>query len=295
MPLPPSKQPKTVSYFPNFLQGDCRRIVPELGQFDFVFADPPFNIGQKYMGYKDSVGETEYLNFTIQWISQCCEAVRPGGVIAMHGPDQLVEEYLSDMRSLAYEGWERIAWVNWHYRFGQCGRSNWIDSRCHCLIYAKTQEPWTPGKPSVPKRSSPLPYTWNPEAVLVDSDRVAYGDKRVKETERGGKRLPFNVWGVAGDGPNWGRVSGAGSNKERRPTHPNQLPCVYLARLLRAYTDPTDRVLDPFCGSGTTAAVCQELQRRCVTIDVSEETLASAKERCTLPECRAVTRERLGV
>ena len=285
MPLPPSKQPKAVSYFPHFLQGDCRGVVPELGQFDFVFADPPFNIGQNYKGYKDNVPEVDYCLFTVNWLKAACEAVRPGGVLALHGPDDLAFIYHDCMKH--EEGFERIAWVNWHYRFGQCGRSNWIDSRCHCLIYAKSYHPNDEGLF--------VKHTWNPEAVLVDSDRVAYGDKRVNETERGGKRLPFNVWGIASDGPNWGRVSGAGSNKERRPAHPNQLPCVYLARLLRAYTDPTDRVLDPFCGSGTSAAVCQELQRHCVTIDVSEETLASAKERCTLPECRAVTRERLGL
>ena len=167
----------------------------------------------------------------------------------------------------------RIAWINWHYRFGQCGRSNWIDARCHCLVFAKNEQ-----------------YTWNPEDVLVDSDRATvYGDKRIHETERGGKRVPGTVWGVPSDGQNWGRVQG--NNQERRQGHPNQLPLVYLARLIRAYTNAGDRVLDPFCGSGTTAAVCQELGRSCHTIDVSSESLLSTVDR--LENCRDITKSRL--
>jgi site-specific DNA-methyltransferase (adenine-specific) len=80
-------------------------------------------------------------------------------------------------------------------------------------------------------------------------------------------RLPGTVWGVPSDGQYWGRVQG--NNKERSPGHPNQLPEVYLERLIRAYTNPGDKVLDPFGGSGTTAVVAQALGRDCTTIDIS--------------------------
>jgi len=224
-------------------------------RFAFVFADPPFNIGQDYTGYADNKQAKEYSDFTCEWldaVAACCS-----GVMCLHGGDELCGPYLvwAEMSGL-----QRIAWINWHYRFGQCTRSNWIDARCHCLIYARCDD-----------------YTWNPEDVLVESDRVAYGDKRVNETERGGKRLPGTIWGVPSDGPYWGRVQG--ENKERRPSHPNQLPEVYLARLIRAYTNKGDWILDPFGGSGTTAVVAQALGRNCVTIDISAENCASIKER----------------
>lgn len=234
--------------------GDCREIVPTLGKFDFVFADPPFNIGHGYNGYDDN--RDDFDEFTMEWISVCWDAC--GGVMALHGPDDVADLYLIAARKL---GMRRIAWVNWHYRFGQCGRSNWIDARCHCLIFAKHDE-----------------YTWNPESVLVDSDRASkYGDKRIHETERGGQRLPGSVWGVPSDGPYWGRVQG--NSKERRKGHPNQLPEVYLERLLKAYTIEGDRVLDPFAGSGTTATVAKALRRSCVTIDVSAPNAESVKQR----------------
>jgi DNA modification methylase len=266
MPPIPSKP---VNCAPQFIVGDCCEEVPRLGEFDFIFADPPFNIGQNYQGYDDKKEWDNYQNFTRIWMDACNWAMNGRGVITLHGPDALVKNYLN-FRDHRY-----LAWVNWHYRFGQCGRGNWIDARCHCLIYGNEG------------------YTWNPESVLVESDRVGYGDKRINDTENGGERLPFTVWGIPSDGPYWGRVNG--NNAERRPNHPNQLPVLYLARLIKAYTNPGDRVLDPFCGSGTTAAVCQELGRQCVTIDISAQSIESAGERCTDKKLRNVTRERLGL
>ena len=242
------------------IQGDCRNVVPLIAcdsdgyAFDFVFADPPFNIGHPYRGYDDR--RDDYDEFTAEWIRVCWQACR--GVMALHGPDSLVDLFIDAQRK---NKMRRIAWINWHYRFGQCTRSNWIDARCHCLIYAR-----------------PTRYCWNPESVLVDSDRSAiYNDSRVDEYERGGQRLPGTVWGVPSDGPNWGRVQG--TNKERRAKHSNQLPERYLERLIKAYTHEGYRVLDPFGGSGTTAVVADALNRDCVTIDVSGHNVDSIERR----------------
>lgn len=241
------------------IHGDCTTIVPTLGQFDLVFADPPFNIGHDYTGYDDRLPQAEYERFTARWIQACWRSCR--GVMVLHGPDDLAELYLRAARAMSMR---RVAWLNWHYRFGVCSRHNWIDSRCHALVFAKHDT-----------------YTWNPDAVLVESDRATtYADARVAKYENGGKRLPFTIWGLPSDGKHWGRVQG--NSAERRPQHPNQLPERYLERLILAYTRPGDRVLDPFCGSGTTAVVADALGRECVTIDVSEANVASARERLSI-------------
>lgn len=237
------------------IQGDCRSAIPRGSKYDFVFADPPFNIGQEYEGYYDSVSATTYEKFTREWIETACNATN--GVLALHGPDNLVEPYLSLTREF---GMHRIGWVLWHYRFGQCGRENWINSHCHCLIFSKHQN-----------------YTWNPDSVLVESDRVGYGDKRVVETERGGRRVPLTVWGIPSDGPYWGRVTGG--SKERVPSRPNQLPEVYLERLIKAYTNKGDTVLDMFGGTGTTAVVAEALGRRWNIVELSTEGCTAIKTR----------------
>ena len=238
------------------LLGNCLDEMEKMGsmQYDLTFADPPFNIGQDYTGYEDTKEERDYHLFIGSAITQMAKVTK--SILCLHGHDDLAVLYLKYMHR--FRGFKRIAWINWHYRFGQCQRSNWIDSRCHLLVYSRQRKG----------------YTWNPDEVLVDSDRVAQGDKRIAETENGGSRLPFTVWGVPSDGDNWGRIQG--NNKERvsrrngySADHPNQLPEVYLERILRAYTNPGDLVLDPFAGTGTTATVAQALGRDCVTIDVS--------------------------
>jgi site-specific DNA-methyltransferase (adenine-specific) len=236
------------------IHGRCEDVVPTLPhKFPFIFADPPFNIGEPYTGgVTDKMSPAQYETFTRAWVAACWAAC--SGVMCLHGPDALADQYLALARAW---GLRRIAWVNWHWRFAQCHRGNWLDSRCHCLIYAKTKD-----------------YTWNPEEVLVTSDRVEYGDKRVDETDNGGKRLPFTIFGLPSDGPYWGRVQG--NNTERQKGAPNQLPEKYLERLIRAYTNPGDLCLDPFAGSGTTVTVATGLGRPCITIDAS------------LPSCQLV-------
>jgi hypothetical protein len=52
-----------------------------------------------------------------------------------------------------------------------------------------------------------------------------------------------------------------------------------IARCLLMTTDPGDMVLDPTCGSGTTAYVAEQWGRRWITIDTSRVALALARQR----------------
>lgn len=52
-----------------------------------------------------------------------------------------------------------------------------------------------------------------------------------------------------------------------------------IGRCLLMCTDPGDLVLDPTCGSGTTAAVAEQWGRRWITIDTSRVALALARQR----------------
>ena len=52
-----------------------------------------------------------------------------------------------------------------------------------------------------------------------------------------------------------------------------------IQRCLLMTTDPGDLVLDPTCGSGTTAKVAEQWGRRWITIDVSRVPLALTRQR----------------
>jgi adenine-specific DNA-methyltransferase len=58
-----------------------------------------------------------------------------------------------------------------------------------------------------------------------------------------------------------------------------QTPTTLLQRCILMTTDPGDLVLDPTCGSGTTAYVAEQWGRRWITIDTSRVALALARAR----------------
>jgi site-specific DNA-methyltransferase (adenine-specific) len=84
----------------------------------------------------------------------------------------------------------------------------------------------------------------------------------------------------------WGRVQG--NNKERRGYHDNQLPEVYLERVIRACSNEGDLVLDPFLGSGTTGVVALALKRNFIGTEFSEENAKSACERIKIGPYRVM-------
>jgi adenine-specific DNA-methyltransferase len=72
--------------------------------------------------------------------------------------------------------------------------------------------------------------------------------------------------------------TGSGSQTEER-TYVVQTISKVIQRCLLMATDPGDLVLDPTCGSGTTAYVAEQWGRRWITIDTSRVALALARAR----------------
>jgi len=61
--------------------------------------------------------------------------------------------------------------------------------------------------------------------------------------------------------------------------HPWQQDAQAPERIIDAYTEPGDLVLDPFVGGGTTPAVCKALGRSCLAFDIAAEAVRIATER----------------
>ncbi|MHC4758727.1 MAG: DNA methyltransferase [Planctomycetota bacterium] len=57
------------------------------------------------------------------------------------------------------------------------------------------------------------------------------------------------------------------------------MPESLLKRILSVSSNPSDTVLDPFCGSGTTAAAACKLDRNYFTIDISKKYVENARKR----------------
>lgn len=64
-----------------------------------------------------------------------------------------------------------------------------------------------------------------------------------------------------------------------RGLHPTQKPVSLWSYLIRTYTQPGELVLDPFCGSGTTAVACRATGRDFLCCDLSPEYVAMSLRR----------------
>lgn len=65
--------------------------------------------------------------------------------------------------------------------------------------------------------------------------------------------------------------------------HPTEKPVILLQDLIKLTTDENDTVLDPFCGSGTTAIACKELKRNYICIEKDQEYYQIACNRLNQP------------
>ena len=68
-----------------------------------------------------------------------------------------------------------------------------------------------------------------------------------------------------------------------RSKHPTQKPIKVISTLIQWITIPSDLVLDPFCGSGTTAVACKELGRNYICIEKEKEYFNIACDRISQP------------
>ncbi|MEO8313788.1 MAG: site-specific DNA-methyltransferase [Pseudomonadota bacterium] len=77
----------------------------------------------------------------------------------------------------------------------------------------------------------------------------------------------------------WADVSGGITSRADPKIYVVQTSTAIVQRCVLMATDPGDLVLDPTCGSGTTATVAEQWGRRWITIDTSRVALALARTR----------------
>lgn len=222
------------------VNGNFLKVAPRLkpASVDLIMADPPFNIDYGYDQYNDRVPASEYLQWTSHWIQECVRLLKPHGSMFV----AIGDDYAAELR-LILDGFglHRRNWIIWHYTFGVYCKGKFGRDHTHLFYYTKDK-----------KR-----FKFNQEAVLVPSARqLLYNDRRANKAGR----VPGDVW-------QFSRV--CGTFKERTKSHPCQMPESVLERVVKVASDPGDVVLDPFGGSGTTAAVAKRLGRRFVTTEVS--------------------------
>ncbi len=231
--------------------GDCIEILGKVKKpfADLIFADPPFNIGYKYDKYYDKVKSKNYIAWTKVWMSACKKVLKPHGSFCI----AIGDDYAANVKLIADEiGLFMRNWIVWHYTFGQQTKNKFARAHTHIFYFVNDKNN----------------FTFNDWAVRVPSDRqLIYNDRRANPQGK----MPDDVW------TEYSRV--CGTFNERQDWHPCQMPESLLKRIIAASSNSGDLVLDPFIGSGTTAAAAVQLGRDYAGIDISEQYVANTKAR----------------
>ncbi len=238
------------------LCGDCVEVLRGVPQpfADLVFADPPFNIGYKYDQYHDRKRHKEYLTWTRDWIGASVRVLKPHGSFYI----AIGDEYAAHIKLILEDelGLTMRNWIIWHYTFGQQLKRKFARSHTHILYFVKDAKN----------------FVFHDEAVRVISDRQKkYADRRANPAGK----MPDDVWNE------YPRVCGT---FVERTGFPCQMPESLLARIIRVSSNEGDWILDPFCGSGTTAVVAHKLNRAYTSIDLSDAYVQAARERIAQSE-----------
>ena len=195
--------------------------------------------------YGDDMGA--FLCFMGVRMLEMKRVLREDGSIYLHC-DPTAGHYLKELMDAVFGRKNFRNEIVWHYTGG--GRSKTYFSRKHdtILLYSKGQR-----------------YTFN-----VDEIRVPYketsGYAKSGITAKSGKKYFPNPKGTPIDDV-WDIPIINPLSKERTG-YPTQKPLVLYERIIRASSNKSDIVLDPFCGCATTPVAAERLGRQWVGIDI---------------------------
>ncbi len=271
------------SFEGQLLQGENAAILGHLlanglaGQVDLVYLDPPYGSNARYereirlrgepeirLGtkeqYTDLLSRDDYLQFMYERLLLLKALLSDTGNLLLHADEH--RGHL--LRCLLDEVFGPDAFVNeiiWHYPDNFQGNVRGLPHNHNAIFWYAKGGRYTANAVRVPL---PKPVkrdrrVWSKEEGRIVAARDEHG-KLIYDTYT--DRKADDVWSI-----------GQSAVTKRRSGeylgYPTQKPMALLERLLCAASNPGDLVLDPFAGSGTTAAAAQRLGRRWITCDAN--------------------------
>ena len=221
---------------------------------DLVLTDPPYFIG--FDGGKgwDSQwkSEDEYLSWCSLWTQECIRVLKPNRMLIVWGTLK-TESFLK--YKLQTNTDSRITSQNeiiWSFNWGGRAKNNF--ARKHEYAFC-----WSKG-----------------ETFLFNDDDVRV-ERKVKKNLRTGKdyeqgTIPTCIW----------EKNNHTTSKDYIGWHPTTKNLEVLEKLIRAYTNPGDTVLDCFMGSGSTAIAANRCNREYTGTELDVEYYTKIQERIRL-------------
>lgn len=215
------------------------------GTVDLMVTSPPYNIDIQYgnktskgkvveskgIKYDDNMSEDDYRAMLSRVFAECQRVLKPNGSIWVNiknrcvdgvvMPPFWIQEFFPDMYLKNL--------IIWNFDWGGSTNKRFAPRYEFVFWFVKDKDN----------------YTFNLDDVKVPA--LNYRPDRYKTQLKN----PTDVW----------RISMVSGNFEERTAHPAQYPEELIERIILTGTNRGDVVLDPFMGSGTTAAVAKKLGR----------------------------------
>lgn len=212
---------------------------------DTFFADPPFNLKKVYgPRSNDDISDDDYLAWCKQWIAEGVRTLKPGGAFFLYNLPKWnvpLGAYMSEI------GLEFRHWIAIDIKLSLPIQKRLYPSHYSLLYYTK-------GKAK----------TFRKVRTPIQSCRHCGGDVK----DYGGHRGAMNPKGVNLTDV-WTDIPPVRHSKYKSGDRKaNALSSKLLDRVVEISTEPGDLVIDPFGGSGTTFAVCENKHRRWMGTDI---------------------------
>ncbi len=222
--------------------------------FDLVYIDPPFNTGRRQIGprggYEDSWPTSEAY---IEWLQQVCQRIRyllsQRGSLFVH-VDPRESHYVKVMLDKLFGRASFQNEIVWAYDYGGRTHKRWPAK--HDIIFWYSLDPDA--------------YTFN----RLDEVKIPYiARKKPGSYQDVVGKFPTDVW--------WNSI--CQPNGPERTGYPTQKPVAILDRIVKVHSNPGDRVLDCFAGSGTTGEAALVNDRHVTLVDRNPEAIVHCRDR----------------
>ncbi len=264
--------------------GDCLAVTPdfETGSFSLVYIDPPFNTGRKqkrrqlktvrdnngdrtgFQGKRYTtrcLGESsfhdsfdDYMGFLKPRLIEAKRLLSSTGSFFLH-IDYRESHYCKVFLDTVFGRESFINEIVWAYDYGARSKRRWSAKHDTILWYAV----------------NPKEYTYRYE----DIDRIPYMAPNLVTPEKAARgKTPTDVW--------WQTI--VSPNGKEKTGYSTQKPIAILNRIIKVHSNPGDRVLDFFAGSGTTGEAAVRNGRNVVLVDNSTEAIRVMRRRLAFAE-----------
>jgi DNA modification methylase len=259
------------------INGDCLDVLPCLppDSVDLVVTSPPY-AGKRTDAYSALPAE-EYVGWFLGVASELRRVLKPTGSLVLNIKEGCQEEerqtyVLELVLAMRRQRWLWVEEYIWHKTTSMPGLwpNRFRDAWEHCFHFTRQ------GRFAMYQEAVMVPASENTKIRLRQA--LKHGEAALDESRTGSGHVTNRLCFMD-------RETVRPTNVLSLPTvctnqgHSAAFPLTLPEWFIRLFTKPGDVVLDPFCGSGTTALAAKRLGRHWIGIELSEASCFLAAER----------------